>query len=416
MGGGPTAATSILLGLAIGVSAQALTPECTAADATVEFLRCGVCQTAPLLVALQQVSPSNASLLCGGDSVTAARVYDWSVDAIVGAAEFQGDFFLGGGVEINATTCLRHLVANMPRRDLLLLFTNTLPFVDFLVETVREAVRVWPTALKYGASWATFLDTVLPYAVLDEKRDLGWHGRRRLRIAFIGYPGRTNVSNTTLPPPLATAPNATAAMHTLVRLLPFLMIDGHSTFATPQADVVVSGNTVNWKSESSPAMLSPEQVVEYGGASCTGTAVILVAAARAVGIPARIAGCSQSIVPGDDHHWVEFFDSSDAGPLGDFWHTKEGVSRGNEGGPWDSLSGPMSGCMRGVTPRDTLNTIWAASWSSTTYLPLQWSNTKTAATWSFLGGVNRCGAYCTAFGCGANQSSHWTDAECAPRG
>ena len=47
--------------------------------------------------------------------------------------------------------------------------------------------------------------------------------------------------------------------------------------------------------------------------------------ARAVGIPARIAGCSESIVRGDDHHWVEFFDPSSPGPFNDSWHTKEGV-------------------------------------------------------------------------------------------
>ena len=45
-------------------------------------------------------------------------------------------------------------------------------------------------------------------------------------------------------------------------------------------------------------------------------------------------GCSQSIVANDDHHWVEFWDPSAEGPFGDYWHTKEGVSNGNSGGPW----------------------------------------------------------------------------------
>ena len=34
----------------------------------------------------------------------------------------------------------------------------------------------------------------------------------------------------------------------------------------------------------------------------------MAAAARSVGIPIRIAGCSQSI-QGDDHHWTEFYDT-----------------------------------------------------------------------------------------------------------
>ena len=54
---------------------------------------------------------------------------------------------------------------------------------------------------------------------------------------------------------------------------------------------------------------------------------LVPAAARSVGIPARIAGCSQSI-PNDDHHWVEYYDASAPGPFGSPWHTKEGTSAG----------------------------------------------------------------------------------------
>jgi transglutaminase-like putative cysteine protease len=106
-----------------------------------------------------------------------------------------------------------------------------------------------------------------------------------------------------------------------------------------------------------------------------------VAAARSVGIPARLAGCSESVVRGDgawwgagrepprlergaswvrlfphtsapptrastgcaDHHWAEFYDPLSPGPFGDFWHTREGSSAGNPDGPWDSPSGPMLG-------------------------------------------------------------------------
>ena len=57
---------------------------------------------------------------------------------------------------------------------------------------------------------------------------------------------------------------------------------------------------------------------------------IQVLAARSIGIPARLAGCSQSITD-DDHHWAEFWDAdtTNAGPFGDNWHTREGTSKGN---------------------------------------------------------------------------------------
>eukprot|EP01047_Picozoa_sp_COSAG01_P107666 COSAG01_NODE_36658_length_514_cov_0.980723_1_plen_74_part_00 len=73
--------------------------------------------------------------------------------------------------------------------------------------------------------------------------------------------------------------------------------------------------------------MSSQQIVEQGG-SCTGTAILLGAALRSVGIPARVAGCSSESHAasfGNDHHWVEYWDGSDPGPFGDFWHTKEGV-------------------------------------------------------------------------------------------
>ena len=39
-------------------------------------------------------------------------------------------------------------------------------------------------------------------------------------------------------------------------------------------------------------------------------------------------------------------------------HTKEGVSKGNAGGPWDGASGPMNGCMRGLKANSSLDMLW----------------------------------------------------------
>ena len=119
----------------------------------------------------------------------------------------------------------------------------------------------------------------------------------------------------------------------------------------------------------------------FFGGSCTGTGIFLVLAARSVGIPTRIEGCSESVVRGDDHHWASFYDPADAGPFGDFWHTKEGESAGNEGGPWDAPSGPMSGCLQGVVPGSAMDSLWASVHSSDVQLPLLWANDTTATEW-----------------------------------
>jgi len=177
---------------------------------------------------------------------------------------------------------------------------------------------------------------------------------------------------------------------------------------------LIPGQPIAWVSESSPGYISPEQIATHGG-SCTGTGVVFVAVCRSVGIPTRLTGCSESIARGDDHHWAEFWDGSDKGPFGDYWHTKEGVSLGNEGGPWDTPSPPMQGCLAGVVQGSNLDTIWSTQWSSLTNLPFLWSNSEWFETWSFVGGMNRCGAYCTSWGCGTNQSFHWNQQECGPR-
>ena len=131
--------------------------------------------------------------------------------------------------------------------------------------------------------------------------------------------------------------------------------------------------------------------------------------------PLRLARAPPSLVPplGFSRPDREYFDASDPGPFGDSWHTKEGESAGNTGGPWDAPSGPMLGCLRGVAPFSPLDSLWAASWSSATYMPFLWSNDSWSAAWSFVGGLDRCGAYCTAWGCGTNNSMRWSQAECS---
>ena len=139
-----------------------------------------------------------------------------------------------------------------------------------------------------------------------------------------------------------------------------------------------------------------------------------MAAARSVGIPARLAGCPESVVRGDDHHWAEFYDPASPGPFGDGWHTKEGVSAGNAGGPWDSPSGPMLGCLAGTVPGSAMDSLWAVWPSAPAVAPTLWSNDTWSQTWARVAGVNRCGAYCQAWGCGMNNSQHWTQAQCGP--
>ncbi len=325
---------------------------------------------------------------------------DYIAGAVLNYGRVQGHFWANATA---AQCALSHLLQYMPVRDAIKLLQTDDRFLDFLLENLRLALLV----RDHGPAWVRntslvsdreFHDYVLPYAFLDEKRDVSFRWRSRFFQLF--YANTSALSS------------ATAAMHFLADAIPKAAAAG----VLEISGSLVPGSVVRWESETSPMRLSPQQVIVLGGGSCTGTAVVLAAAARAVGIAARVAGCSQSI-PGDDHHWVEFLDrEASSGPLGvGAWHTKEGTSRGNAGGPWDAPSGPMNTCLQYLVPKDKarLNTIWASSWSSADSLPLQWGPTGVAASkLAFVGGVNRCGVYCTAWGCGKNQTDRFTQAEC----
>ena len=330
-----------------------------------------------------------------GDAVVAALT-----DAALNTSALHGQYFLDdqGDIEENATQAIALLLGGMARRDLLLLASDSLLMLDVLVEHVRYALhtRAWSSSM--NVSWAVFADNVLPYSMLDEKRDLFFRWRPRFSRVFRDV--------------TAGAASITEAMQRLAVAVPQAQTLGLLSNENGGELDLVPGQPISWRSSVSPAFISVEQVASFGG-SCTGTGIVLVAAARAVGIPARLAGCGESIVRHDDHHWIEFWDGASPGPFGDFWHTKEGTSAGNEGGPWDSPSGPMLGCLAGVVPYSAIDSLWAASWSSPVYMPMLWSNDTWSSTWSFVGGLDRCGAYCKAWGCGVNNSNFWTQAQCS---
>lgn len=69
---------------------------------------------------------------------------------------------------------------------------------------------------------------------------------------------------------------------------------------------------------------------------------------------------------------TEVRDWSSPGPFGTYWHTREGASAGNPDGPWDAPSGPMLGCLQGVLPGSSIDTLWATSWGSSMHFPTLW--------------------------------------------
>eukprot|EP00939_MAST-03C_sp_MAST-3C-sp1_P000190 g190.t1 len=248
-----------------------------------EILRCNFCNT-PRFYFLERLRNPGTNSLCysrylvkfGDDSVS-----DRISRTFLDYQQVQGHFW---DSDEDALMCFKHLLMYMPFRDQMLLFQESDTFLNYLTEHVRLALHV-----RYsGPKWATnktllsdsmFLENVLPYNFLNEKRDVEFNWRSRFHQL--------------LSEAVAETKTATEAMRVVAAAMPVTAPAGVLVLNS----TAVPGSVVRWQSETSPMRLSPEQVVLLGGASCTGTAITMAAAARSVGIPARVAGCSQSEGP-----------------------------------------------------------------------------------------------------------------------
>lgn len=170
--------------------------------------------------------------------------------AILDYLKVQGHFWR---VESDALNAMEHLIRYMPVRDALLLFGDGgNDFATFLSEHIQLSLN-----LRYdGPTWIRsiprdiFQDYVLPYAFLNEKRDLKFRWRPRFFQIFY--------------PIVSKANSTTQAMHMLSEAIPLAAPSGVLDFNNTS----VPGNVIQWKSETSPMRLSPENVIELGGGSC----------------------------------------------------------------------------------------------------------------------------------------------------
>jgi hypothetical protein len=159
------------------------------------------------------------------------------------------------------------LAANMPESDLRSLST------EFLLENVRLAYEAWREApWRDQVPLEIFLNDVLPYANIDERRD-DWRGDFRKRfapmIAGIDDPGK-----------------AAAAIN-------------RQLFGEVK---------VRYSTDRPKANQSPYESIEAGRASCTGLSILLIDACRSLGIPARFVGTPLWSDGSGNHSWVEVWD------------------------------------------------------------------------------------------------------------
>jgi hypothetical protein len=212
------------------------------------------------------------------------------------------------------------LISNMPARDL-----RMMPATVLLENVASARASFAASPWSAGVPRDVFLEAVLPYAHINERRD-DWRADFTRRFRDVAHGAATQA----------------AAVKILNQTV-------YETF-----DVVFDSNK-RLKNEQ-----SPYQTIDQNCASCTGLSILLANACRAAGIPARIAGIPEWPT-GDNHTWVEVYD-----PVDHRWHWIEAFGSGEYDEGWWVEK------VRGIAREDSVEPryrIWAASWSRPTGVP-----------------------------------------------
>ncbi|MFO1050778.1 MAG: transglutaminase domain-containing protein [Planctomycetota bacterium] len=251
-------------------------------------------------------------------------VADATLEHAFAAAGDHGAALRAAHAALSATEqpVFRYLLCGMPSGDLASLDAA------FLVGEVRLALEA-----RAAAPWGeqlpdeVFLDAVLPYAHVTEKRE----------------PWRVDLRARCLPMIEGCTTPGEAARRINERLF---------------REVGVRYSTTRRRADQSPS-----ESIEQGVASCTGLSILLADACRSVGVPARLAGIAEWPGKSGNHTWVEVWDL-------DGWHFVGAAEPDPKGldRAW------FVGDAQKAVPGDPRHGIWALTWRPTPYrFPLVWA-------------------------------------------
>ena len=212
------------------------------------------------------------------------------------------------------------LIAYMPDRDLRSLSA------DFLLNNVKFAYQAWDNSPWKGQiPQKIFLNDVLPYACINERRD-DWRGDFYKRFM-----------------PLVAQAKSSGQAAVILNQEIYKKLDVRFSRKRIKADQ------------------SPYETIDSHMASCTGMSVLLIDACRAVGIPSRFAGTPLWTNKSGNHSWVEIWDGG--------WHYTGG---GEPAG--DKLDKAwFTGRAKTASRDHRLHAIYAASYKQTDQtFPLVW--------------------------------------------
>ncbi|MEM9382340.1 MAG: transglutaminase domain-containing protein [Planctomycetota bacterium] len=264
----------------------------------------------PLLLASPVAHPSAPAAPAPAQSPEPATESGWE-RFVAAAAERHGD---------PGRRAAEFLLEHRPERDADLPAEWLLANLDLAL----EARGRFPWAKEVDE--AMFLNDVLPYAILDEKRE-SW----RRRIHDIAAP---------LVAECETATEAAQAINAKF----FDVIGVHYNTGRKRPNACAS------------------ESIEQGRATCTGLTILYVEACRSVGLPARAAGVFTWHDDRGNHTWPEVWDGKKWRFTGADEHDANGLDRA-----WFAADAARA------TPGDPRHAVWATSWRRTgSHFPLAW--------------------------------------------
>lgn len=225
------------------------------------------------------------------------------------------------GVQPDQRKGMAFLVANMPDRDLRALKADLLLTNTELAYKARAEVP-WGKDIPE----ALFLNDVLPYANVDEKRD----------------PWRKEMYDLAMPIVKGCKTPTEATMKLNSELFPKLKL--------------------RYSTERKLPNQSPKESIEQGKASCTGLSIVLSDACRSVCVPARLVGTPLWSNKRGNHTWVEVWDKN--------WH----FTGACEADPAGLDRGWFIGAAADAKKDSFEHAIYAASFQKTNqHFPLVWA-------------------------------------------
>ena len=205
---------------------------------------------------------------------------------------------------------MRWLITRMPATDL-----RTIS-ADHLLENHRLAYEAMETApWRHVVPEEVFRQGVLPYAVVDERRD-DWRASFRERF-------------------LPLVADARTSGEAAVMLNQKIFKDLGVVYSTKRPKANQSGL----------------ESIEAGMASCTGLSVLLIEACRSVGVPARFVGVPLWADGSGNHSWVEVWDNGRWRYTGAAEPTGDQLDKG-----W------FSGRAADAVADDPKRAVWAVRW------------------------------------------------------